>query len=464
MENAVYGYISVGTLAKLGEKPSLDLLLIQVAHDRYYPAHIHQVVAGLQRRLQSQGHPVTAVDFPTPGKHPHADLMGGLLLAISSFGFFVLFLSGILALNFIAALMAAQVRQIGIMKALGGTRGQIARVYLLQSLLLGGAATALAIPLGVWGSYLLCRSMAVFLNFDIASSVIPLWVFLLAAAAGVVTPVLACAVPVWRAVAMPVRQALVNSGTPSQNIGTGWLDRMLTHVGGGTRPVLLAIRNSFRRRMRFVLTCVTLMCGGVFFLAALDLRTSMIKTFDRLFGAENYDLTLNLEQLYPVDKINRALHSAPDVLASENWVVVDGWVPREGSDVPAHRFTAIAMRPDSKLFVPVMAQGRRLQTGDTNVIVLNPTMAAQNPQIKVGDEVRLHIGLLNRSWRVAGICREPMLPPRDRLCSHFGARRDAPGNGEPDSNRAQTLPSRLPRTGARGNRSESRTRGHPRSR
>jgi putative ABC transport system permease protein len=38
-------------------------------------------------------------------------------------------------------------------------------------------------------------------------------------------------------------------------------------------------------------------------------------------------------------------------------------------------------------------------------------MAAQNPQIKVGDEVRLRIGSVTNKWRVAGICRAPMLPP-----------------------------------------------------
>jgi putative ABC transport system permease protein len=63
------------------------------------------------------------------------------------------------------------------------------------------------------------------------------------------------------------------------------------------------------------------------------------------------------------------------------------------------------------LFVPVMAQGRSLQPGDTNSVLLNPTMAAQNPQMKVGDEVRLHIGPVTHPWRVAGISREPMLPP-----------------------------------------------------
>jgi putative ABC transport system permease protein len=430
MENSVYGYITTDTLAGILEKPSLDLLLIQVAHDRYNQDHIRQVAIGVKHRLEAEGHPVNDIDFPVPGKHPHADLMAGLLLAISSFGFFLLVLSGILALNFIAALMAGQVRQIGVMKALGGTRLQLARIYLLQSLLLGGAATALALPLGIWGSHLLCAYMSSFLNFDIVSFYLPAWVFLLAAAAGIAVPLLACAVPLWRALAIPVREALASSGTASENFGVGSVDRLLAGVGGATRPVLLAMRNSFRRRVRLALTCATLICAAMFFMAALNLRTSMIDTFDRLFAAEKFDLTLDLEQMYPTDKIERALHGIPGVITWEDWIVVDGWVPPEdstelqsrNSGVPAgpqpqtddergNHFIVVAMPSDSKLFAPVVARGRSLQAGDTDSILLNPTMAAQNPQIKVGDEVRLRIESTISKWRVAGICREPMLPP-----------------------------------------------------
>ena len=49
-------------------------------------------------------------------------------------------LSGILVVNLLTALLASQVRQIGVMKAVGGTRWPIARIYLGQALLLGVAA------------------------------------------------------------------------------------------------------------------------------------------------------------------------------------------------------------------------------------------------------------------------------------------------------------------------------------
>jgi putative ABC transport system permease protein len=128
MENIVYGYINLATLVQLGEEPRFDQLNILVAQNRFDEDHIRRVAGDVERLIESRGHEVRRVEIPQPGKHPHSDLTGILLLAMSSFGLFVLVLSGILVINLLTAMMASQVRQIGVMKAIGGTRGQIARI------------------------------------------------------------------------------------------------------------------------------------------------------------------------------------------------------------------------------------------------------------------------------------------------------------------------------------------------
>ena len=193
MENLVYGYITPDTLVQLGEAPYPDRLNLLVAGDRFDERHIRDVAAVIKRLAESRGHTLHRVDIPTPGEHPHAHIMGILLLAISSFGFCILALSGILVVNLFAAVMAAQVRQIGVMKAVGGTRWQIASLYFSQALILGAAAMLIATPVGILGGRQLSRVMAVFLNFDIVSFATPAWVFLLAAAAALAVPLLAAA-------------------------------------------------------------------------------------------------------------------------------------------------------------------------------------------------------------------------------------------------------------------------------
>jgi putative ABC transport system permease protein len=231
MENIVYAYTNLDTLVQLGEKPYYDRLNMLVAENRFDEDHIRRVAADVKTLIESRGHVVWRVDVPPPGKHPHSDLTGMLLLAMSSFGLFVLVLSGILVVNLLTAMMASQVRQIGVMKAIGGTRTAIARIYLSQALFLGIAAVIVALPLGLIGSRALCRYMAVFLNFNIYSFAAPVWVYLLVAVVGIAAPLAAGAYPVWKGSGAPVRVALADFGV-AQTFGARRFDNVLIGVGG----------------------------------------------------------------------------------------------------------------------------------------------------------------------------------------------------------------------------------------
>ncbi len=403
MENIVYGYINLDTLILLGEKPSLDRLNILVAENRFDENHIRQVADDVKKLIESRGHDVWRVDVPAPGKHPHSDLMGILLLAMSSFGLFVLVLSGILVINLLTAMMASQVRQIGVMKAIGGTRGQIARIYFSQALFLGLAAVVVSLPLGVIGSRALCRYMAVFLNFDINSFAVPLWVYLLVALVGIAAPLAAGAYPVWKGSGAPVRVALADFGLAQTNFGGGDFDRLLARVGGSFRPLLFAMRNSFRRRARLVLTLLTLAAGGLFFMAALNVRASMINTLDRMFATRKFDLSVALRDTYDEDRVQRAISNTPGVRRAEAWLASDASLGRD-------EFTLIGLPADTQLLEPQIVDGRNLLPSDSDAVVVNTALAKRFSQMRVGQTVSLQIGGVAKSWRVVGVAREAFSP------------------------------------------------------
>lgn len=407
MENVVYGYVTLDTLPLLGETPHLDELTLVAGGERFDEAHVRDVAESVRAWLERGGHPVRRVDVPKPGQHPHAELMAALLLAMAGFGLFALLLSGILVVNLLTALLAAEVRQIGVMKALGATRAQVARVYLSQALVLGGLATALALPLGIWGSRVLCRSMAAFLNFDLASFAVPAWVFLLTALAGLLIPLLAAAYPVERATRETVCRALADFGVARDSFGTTAFDRALATVGGAKRPLLFALRNSWRRRARTALTIATLSVGGLFFMSALNVRASLIRTLDRLFESMRYDLTVGLGALQPLETVERAVSRTPGVVRAEGWVTTEAsLVPTPGTD----RFTLVALPAGSDLVAPEIVDGRALRRGDTNALVVNGALAAREPRLRVGREVRLALGHLEAAFEVVGVVREPFSP------------------------------------------------------
>jgi putative ABC transport system permease protein len=284
MENMVYGYITPETLARLGETPTLDRLQVVVSGNRFDEAHIRRVATDLKGWLEQQGHRVRRVDVPEPGQHPHTVIMGFLLLVMAAFGFFALVLSGVIVVNLLFATMANERRQVGVMKAIGGTRRQIAAIYLGEAALFGAAAIALAAPIGIWGGRALSRYFAVLLNFDLASLAVPAWVYLLVAIVGLIVPIAAAAYPVAVGTRITVRDAIAAEGVDPSAFGGRRADRMLAAIALGRGPLLLGVRNSLRRRTRLALTLLTLTLAGAFFMAALSFRTSMIATFDRLFG------------------------------------------------------------------------------------------------------------------------------------------------------------------------------------
>jgi putative ABC transport system permease protein len=347
---------------------------------------------------------------------------------------FVLILSGVIVVNLLSALMAAQIRQIGIMKAIGGTRWQIARIYFGQALLLGIAAIAIAIPVGIAGSRALCRAMAVFLNFDITSFAIPIWVYLLVALVGLVVPLLAAAFPVWRGSGVSVREALAEFGVGGSSFGTSALDRILSGVGGLTRPLLLAIRNNFRRRARLALTVLTLAAGGLFFMTALNLRASMINTLDRLFATKTYDLGVSLAGKAQAADVLRIARSTPGVRSAECWFASEGVLPEAGHETRAagvahdglhaeavsdNRFTVIALPAETQMLKPNLESGRWLQAGENDTIVVNSALAAKSPEMRVGNRVTFPLSSEPVSLRVVGIVAEPFSPPMAYIPSAF---------------------------------------------
>jgi putative ABC transport system permease protein len=288
MENSVYAYTTSETLATLGENAGLDRLSLIVAGNRMDEMHVRRVANDVKAWLEGQGHVVRRVDVPAPGQHPHALIMGFLLLVMAAFGAFALVLSGAIVVNLLSAMMTHERRQIGVMKAVGGTRRQIAAIYLGEAALFGLGAIAVSTPIGLVGGRALSRYFGVLLNFDLVSLSVPLWVVLLVVFVGLIVPIAAAAYPVAIGTGMTVREAIASSGVEVSTFGAKRLDRLLCGIGQVGTPLLLGVRNSARRRARTALTLVPLTIAGAFFISALSFRTSMIATLDRFFGEGSY--------------------------------------------------------------------------------------------------------------------------------------------------------------------------------
>lgn len=426
MENIVYGYVTAEVLAGLGVQPTWNELVLAVRAEPMTEAGVRTTVTAVRAVLEAQGHTVTHVDVPVPGRHPHSELMGLLMLAIAMFGFFILLLSGVLVFNVLSALLSGQRRQIGVMKALGGSVAQIARIYLLEALVLGGAAVVAALPLGVVAGRAICRTMAVFLNFDVVRFDVPLWVYMLVLLAGLVVPVGAALLPVWRGTRVPVHEALAERAFDARPYGTSPIDRARARLGGTNRLALLALRNATRNRLRSALTVVTLALGGLFFMSALGVKQSLVRAVDRYYAASRSDLSISLASDTALDRVEQAVQRVPDVVTMEGWVVVDGSLA--GQD-PAHRrnrLSVIGLPAQSAMMTfDVTAGDAQPSSGDG--VVLNSALHDRLGRPLVGALVRLTVGRQEEQFRVEGVVREPFAQPVAYVARAFFAERSKQG-------------------------------------
>jgi putative ABC transport system permease protein len=400
MEHVVYGFVTRGTLARLGAPATLNELQIVVRDDAMDRDAIRRVAYDVKGMLEGAGHAVSDVDVPVPGQHIHAAQMDSLLFTQGAFGLLALLLSGFLVVNLVAAMLAGQVREIGVMKAIGATSTQIGALYLVLALVLGVVASAIAIP----AAAIIGRSYATFtagmLNFDVSAIAIPRRAFALQLIVAILVPVLAASIPVARWCGITVSEALRDFGISARAGSSG--GRVLARAAGLTRPLLLSLRNAFRRRQRMVLTLLPLATGGAVYLGALNLRASVIGSVDLLFASQRFDLTLRFARAWQPESLEAAVGRVAGVSRAEAWGATRGAVSRADGTM-GNTFVISAPPADTRLLVPRLKKGRWLQPGDDRAIVVNTRLVSDDRSLVLGKEVTLVIAGQRKEWTVVGV-------------------------------------------------------------
>jgi putative ABC transport system permease protein len=400
-ERQGYGYVTRETLAALGEEPELRELRVAVSERSLDAPAIERTAAALGAWLAGRGLPVHEIRVPPPARHPHQLQMVTVLVLLLAFAGLALLLGGLVVAATLAAMLARQVREIGVMKTLGARGGQLRTMYAALVTALGTAAFLVAWPLGVSGAHVFSGAVARMLNFTLTSAAIPPWVFLVQAAAGVVVPLAVAAIPIRGASRVTVLAALNDHG-----LGGGAVRRWPP-----TLPA--ALRNVLRRPARLALTLSLLAAGGAMFMTALNVSRGWERNVAKVYETRSYDVEIRLHAAEAVERLER-LREVPGVRTVEAWGFAPAAFARPGEiDVVrtypdrAHGSLSVLAPPPSTPLVrfPLRA-GRWLRPGDEDAVVLNHSAAAQAPGVRIGDPVALSIDGHPTSWRLAGIVEE----------------------------------------------------------
>ncbi len=392
----IQGYVAEDTLAWLGQPSTYNTLAVTVAGQNSDMDYVQEVASAVKDQVEASGYIVYTSLLGRSDDHPNSTYVNAISSILFILGFLIVFLSGFLITNTLSALLNQQIQQIGIMKTLGARRAQIVVLYMVLILFYGALALAISLPLSNRASFALMEYLSNQINYEVQSFRLVKETIILLAFIALVVPQAAGFFPILRGTRITIQRAIqpvqVDEHRPRRLIA---VPRRIP------RPLLLSLRNTFRQRVRLVLTLITLSLGGAIFISTFNVEASLSNHINRLGKYFMADVNLDLDKAYRVEQVRSTLSSLPGVGYVEGWALWAGEIVfADGNS--GENVHIIAPPVESRLIEPLLLEGRWLQPGDTEAIVLNENFKSRFPELHAGDSIRLKVYGRESDWVIVG--------------------------------------------------------------
>lgn len=379
-------------------------LLVQV--DPYSLENAQDVASEIRSELARRGYGVAVTLYQEPDRHWGRVFVEGVTLVNQVIAVVSLFLSVVIVFNVMTAMITQQTNQIGIIKSIGGGRGIVMRVFLVEVLIYSLIALLIAVPASTIFSYQLSRWFLNLFNIDYEMFQYSQWAILIQLLAGLIAPILAAIWPILKGASISVREAIATYGLGG-DFGSNRFDQFIEKFGARFLPTVYAVSlgNMFRRKGRLVLTVLVMTIAGVMFLAVMSLVSSINLTLDNETARQRYDIRLGFVRNQSISAILSIVEPVEGVEDGQLWYSRNATILRQGErleDSAGLGAQLIGIPSDDAFYEPIIIEGRWLDSGDERVVVINEETAAKN-QIEVGDTISLDLGVAGAEpWSVIG--------------------------------------------------------------
>lgn len=401
---SVRGYVSMGTVEALAGDRDLNALYLRAAVDPLDRDRALDATAAVRDEvLRPAGVTVGGTEIRDPSVHRADNSLQFMTAILQLLSLFALAIAVALVLNTVAAVLAQQRRQLGVMKAVGGTSSQLLVQYLAFVGALAAAALVVALPLALVAGRFVAGFMAGVANFDLLPMGVPWATIGVAVAVSIVLPLVAVVWSVRRAAKVSVQDAVADRGL------TGGARRSRVQLPL-TRPARLAYRNAARNRPRLVLTILTVaVCGGVL-VGVMSTGVALGRLTSQVAGYWSYDVEVRLTDPVATDTVAAAIGAVPGVETLEGWYETQAFVLRpDGTE--NENLSITAAPADSATLRPTLVEGRWFADGDARPIVVNTHAVDEEDWIEVGSHLQLDIEGQREEWEVVGVASTTLVGP-----------------------------------------------------
>ncbi|MFL7867272.1 MAG: ABC transporter permease, partial [Anaerolineales bacterium] len=411
-----FGYVTMDTLPTLHQPELFNRVYATVSENQDDMDHIRAVGGNLKDRIEKVDYVVTRTRFSKTHEHPMASIINAVLGILLALGILIVFLSSSLIANTLSALLNQHMRHIGVIKLVGGRNRQVLGMYFVLILVFGFLALLIAVPLGGQGAYWLSEFIADKMGFSLLGYRIVPIAFVIQIVIGLLVPIVAGLAPVINGARVTVLRAISGDMTmdekqteESPTRESRW-ERFQTRVTNALarrgvhipRPLLISLRNTFRRRGRLVLTLFTLTMGGAIFIAVFNVRVSLYDYMGSIGQYFRADVTVDFDEAYRLREVEQYLMQVDGVEFVEGWqyASVEALMP---DDTVADNISLLAPPAESALVKPILVEGRWLRPDDVRSLTVSESILTEFPNLKAGDYLHLKVNGQEEDWQVVGI-------------------------------------------------------------
>ncbi len=396
------GFMNLESLDYLYLPRQYNTLLVTVSGDPNNLANIETVASFVNKEIKNTGCRILSQSVARSIDQPFANYTDALSVIISFIGLFILILSSSLIVNTMNALMAQHVRQIGVIKLIGGLRNQVIGMYLTLVIFFSLVSFLIAIPASAYVGRMLAANTLPALNGKLFTTNLFIFlpeVIIIQGFVAVLIPILAAMKPIIQGASVPIHKALT-SNLINQAVKPGKFDLWLDNIRNKSGIITLGIRNTFRQKGRLLLTIFTLSLGCAIFISVFNVELSLTNQIDKVLQYNQADIFLNLERNYPIEEINQQLQQVPGVKFSEAWLATTALLQTSSK---TENVLFVAPPEESTLVKRVVNYGRWVLPDEKNTIVVNDAFLNTFPLLKPGDQIVLEIAGKEAYWTVVGI-------------------------------------------------------------
>ncbi len=398
---------------------SADFSQILVDSAQWDEAAVTEMADRLQAKLEKAGYS-TGRMITDPNKHFFQDQIDGLFLLLTVMSILALILGLLLVYNTMNALIARQVDQIGVLKAIGARTHQVFALFLTATLIYGLLALFFALPVGILGGNAIAAWLVGTFGADPGGFELDLPSIILMAVITLVAPLIASIIPIISASRITVREAISTYGLSKK---AGLIERVGAKIRFISRMSLLTISNTFRNKGRVVLMQIVLILSGLIFMMVVSTRDSIVYMVnDVIFDILGADVTFILERYQRIDTMEALMMAHPEVTGVELWALLNPTLRPAGQPESDDDETAIlfGVPLPTQMYGYQLRQGRWLDPGDESAVILT-TRLGEDVGVNVGDWVTMqYTDDLARDFQVVGLIYDPIFTnasavPRDVL-------------------------------------------------